>query len=619
MATRQAMSICDPFRRSGNYHPSIWTDERVQSLTSTSAVQREEKRETIKVLKEQTRNLILEKQQVAEQLQLIDHVQQLGLAYHFKDEFTDVLSRLHASLDKVSSQLKDDLHATALLFRLLRANGFSVSQDLFEVFRDEKGNFEARCENQIRGLLSLYEASYFEKDGEIMLKEAMDFATEQLKGFMEEGSVPEAGGLREQVAHALQIPLNWRLERVQHRWFIEACSGDDTVNPLLLEFAKLDFNLVQDMYKNGGPGSGLQRSCHFSETDYFENYLWALGFTYEPESWRCRMMETKAMCLITLIDDIYDVYGTLDELQLFTDAVYRWDLTAMDKLPEYMKLCFFALFNLVHEEGYQVMKEKGLDIVPGLKRRWGNQCKSYLEEAKWFHHGQTPKLEEYLENAWVSGSGPIILFNAYCVGKDLTRESLKIFSSYYEITRSASTLARLYNDMGTSMDELERGDVAKCIQCYMHNKGVSEEVTRREIRELMRKYWRELNGALSWDSPLEVYFKNVTVNINRTAQFFYQDRDGYVATILRSFASQEKPSVAVLQALNEELTQSLSSDPAASTSLQPSEPQAADAVATSTLIEPPTPSPADSTLPASLINLRLSHRPQDKCLLSLLL
>ncbi|KAG6511253.1 hypothetical protein ZIOFF_029310 [Zingiber officinale] len=484
MATRQAMSICDPFRRSGNYHPSIWTDERVQSLTSTSAVQREEKRETIKVLKEQTRNLILEKQQVAEQLQLIDHVQQLGLAYHFKDEFTDVLSRLHASLDKVSSQLKDDLHATALLFRLLRANGFSVSQDLFEVFRDEKGNFEARCENQIRGLLSLYEASYFEKDGEIMLKEAMDFATEQLKGFMEEGSVPEAGGLREQVAHALQIPLNWRLERVQHRWFIEACSGDDTVNPLLLEFAKLDFNLVQDMYK-----SELRDLS--------------------------RMMETKAMCLITLIDDIYDVYGTLDELQLFTDAVYRWDLTAMDKLPEYMKLCFFALFNLVHEEGYQ----------------WGNQCKSYLEEAKWFHHGQTPKLEEYLENAWVSGSGPIILFNAYCVGKDLTRESLKIFSSYYEITRSASTLARLYNDMGTSMDELERGDVAKCIQCYMHNKGVSEEVTRREIRELMRKYWRELNGALSWDSPLEVYFKNVTVNINRTAQFFYQDRDGYGKSI----------------------------------------------------------------------------------------
>ncbi|XP_042450148.1 terpene synthase 10-like [Zingiber officinale] len=534
MATRQAMSICDPSRRSGNYQPSIWTDERVQSLTGNSTVKREENRERINVLKEQTRNLIREKQQVAEQLQLIDHLQQLGVAYHFKDEIVEVLSRLHASLDHVSSQLKDDLHATALLFRFLRANGFSVSQDLFETFRDEIGNFEVRCENQIRGLLSLYEASYIEKEGETVLKEAMDFATEQLKEFMEEVSVPESGGLRDQVAHALQIPLNWRLERVQHRWFIEAFRGDDTINPLLLEFAKLDFNMVQDAYKSElrelsrwWSGLGLSEKLPFSRNRLTEGYLWTVGFTYEPDNRRCRLMDTKAICFITVIDDIYDVYGTLDELQLFTDVVDRWDLTAMDKLPEYMKLCFFALFNMVHEEGYWVMKEKGLDIVPGLKKEWGNLCKAYFEEAKWFHHVQTPKLQEYLENGWVSISNPIMLFNAYCMGKDLTGEALKKFPSYYHITRSCSTLARLYDDMGTSTDEIERGDVAKCIQCYMHEKGVSEEVARREIRELIRKYWRELNGSLGWDSPLEEYFKNIAINISRTAHFFYNDGDGY--------------------------------------------------------------------------------------------
>ncbi|XP_074560815.1 monoterpene synthase 7, chloroplastic-like [Curcuma longa] len=530
-----ATSHAAPLRRSGNYQPSIWTNERVQSLTNTSTVQQEEKRERINVLKEQTRNLIQEKQRVAEQLQLIDHLQQLGVAYHFKDEIAEVLSRLHASLDHVRWELKDDLHATALLFRLLRAKGFSVSQDLFETFRDEKGNFEARCENRIRGLLSLYEASYWEKEGESVLKEAMDFATEQLKALMEEGSIPEAGGLREQVAHALQIPLNWRLERVQHRWFIEACSGDNsTVNPLLLEFAKLDFNLVQDMYKSElrelsrwWSGLGLSEKLPFSRDRLTESHLWAVGFTYEPDNWRCRMIETKIICFITLIDDIYDVYGTLDELELFTDVVDRWDLTAMDKLPEYMKLCFFALFNMVHEEGYRVMKEKGLDIVPDLKRAWGNQCKSYLKEAKWFHHGQTPKLQEYLENGWVSISHPILLFNAYCASRDLTGEALKNYPSYYAITHSSGTLFRLYDDMGTSTDEIERGDVAKCIQCYMHEKGVSEEVARREIKELMRKYWRELNGSLSWNSPLEEYFKNVAINIPRSANFFYGNGDGF--------------------------------------------------------------------------------------------
>ncbi|XP_074560814.1 monoterpene synthase 7, chloroplastic-like [Curcuma longa] len=535
-STSATSHVVAPLRRSGNYPPNIWTEERVQSLTNTSTVQQEEKRERINVLKEQTRNLMIqEKQRVAEQLQLIDHLQQLGVAYHFKDEIADVLSRLHASLDHVRWELKDDLHATALLFRLLRAKGFSVSQDLFETFRDEKGNFEVRCENPIRGLLSLYEASFYEKEGESVLKEAMDFATEQLKALMEEGSVPEAGGLREQVAHALEIPLNWQLERVQHRWFIEACSsGDDTINPLLLEFAKHDFNLVQDMYKSElrelsrwWSGLGLSEKLPFGRDRLVENYLWAVGFTYEPDDWRCRMNETKSICFITLIDDIYDVYGTLDELQLFTDVVNRWDLTAMDKLPEYMRLCFFALFNFVHDEGYRVMKEKGLDIVPDLKRTWGNLWKASFQEAKWFHHDQTPKLEEYLGNGWVSISGPTILFNAYCTGKDLTEEALKSYPSYDQIIRFSSRLFRLLDDYGTSTDEVEKGDVAKCIQCYMHEKGVSEEVARGEIRELIKKYWRALNASLSWDSPVEEYFKNVAINIPRTAHFFYRDGDGY--------------------------------------------------------------------------------------------
>ncbi|KAG6511243.1 hypothetical protein ZIOFF_029300 [Zingiber officinale] len=498
-----------PLRRSGNYHPSLWTDKSVQSLTSTSTLQKEEERERINVLKEQTRKLIREKQQVAEQLQLIDHLQQLGLG----------------------AEGRSACHIAAL-----QAPENEWLLYLFERFRDEKGNFEARCENQIRGLLSLYEASYLEKEGETLLKEAMDFATKQLKGFLEEGSVPETGGLREQVAHALQLPLNWRLERVQHRWFIEACRGDDTINPpFLLEFAKLDFNLVQDMYKSElrelsrwWSGLGLVEKLPFFRDRLLENYLWTLGFTYEPESWRCRMIQAKSICLIALIDDIYDVYGALDELQPFTDAVYRWDLTAMDKLPEYMKLSFFALFNMVHEEGYRVMKETGLDVVPGLKREWRDQCKAFFEEAKWFHHGQTPKLNEYLENAWVSIGGPNILFNAYCMSKDLTGEALKFYPNYHEITRSSNILFRLYDDMGTFTDEIERGDVAKSIQCYMHEKGVSEEVARAKIRELMRKYWRELNASLSWDSPLEEYFMNIQVNIPRTAQFFYDhEGDGY--------------------------------------------------------------------------------------------
>ncbi|XP_042472075.1 uncharacterized protein LOC122054704 [Zingiber officinale] len=76
-----------------------------------------------------------------------------------------------------------------------------------------------------------------------------------------------------------------------------------------------------------------------------------------------------------------------------------------------------------------------------------------------------------------------------------------------------------------------------------------------------------------------------------------------VAAVLRSFASQEQPSVAVLQALNEELIQGLSSDPSASTGLQPLQPQTSDPTVASTLTASPALSHADSSL------LRVFDRP----------
>ena len=54
-----------------------------------------------------------------------------------------------------------------------------------------------------------------------------------------------------------------------------------------------------------------------------ENLLLTLGFAFEPQFSSYRRLGTKVNAFVTLIDDIYDVYGTLDELELFTDAVER--------------------------------------------------------------------------------------------------------------------------------------------------------------------------------------------------------------------------------------------------------------------------------------------------------
>lgn len=62
----------------------------------------------------------------------------------------------------------------------------------------------------------------------------------------------------------------------------------------------------------------------FARDRLMVHFLWTVGKVFEPQFGYCRRMLTEVNSLVTLIDDIYDVYGTLDELELFTDAVKRF-------------------------------------------------------------------------------------------------------------------------------------------------------------------------------------------------------------------------------------------------------------------------------------------------------
>ncbi|THU59404.1 hypothetical protein C4D60_Mb07t01810 [Musa balbisiana] len=91
------------------------------------------------------------------------------------------------------------------------------------------------------------------------------------------------------------------------------------------------------------------------------------------------------------------------------------DINAIDKFPEYMKMCLLAVFNTANDAAYRITEEKNLDILPYLKRAWGDLCKEYLVEAKWYHRGHVPKLSDNLDNAWMSISGRMFLTNAFCI------------------------------------------------------------------------------------------------------------------------------------------------------------------------------------------------------------
>ena len=78
-------------------------------------------------------------------------------------------------------------------------------------------------------------------------------------------------------------------------------------------------------------------------------------------------------------------------------------------------------------------------------------CKSYLLEAKWYYSGYTPSLQEYLDNAWVSISAPVILVHAFFyVLSPTTEEASHFLKEYLDIIRWSSMILRLADDLGTS-------------------------------------------------------------------------------------------------------------------------------------------------------------------------
>ena len=64
-----------------------------------------------------------------------------------------------------------------------------------------------------------------------------------------------------------------------------------------------------------------------------------------------------------------------------------------------------------------------------------------------------PNLEEYLKNAWITISSPVILMHSYLiVANPTTKEALECLEEYPKIIHWSSMILQLTNDRGTSTE-----------------------------------------------------------------------------------------------------------------------------------------------------------------------
>ncbi|OAY64179.1 Alpha-terpineol synthase, chloroplastic, partial [Ananas comosus] len=479
-------------------------------------------------LKENVKQLMYKEAEPAAKLKLVDTVQRLGMAYHFEEEIQDVLDSI--SIDKAKTIFKEDVLSMALLFRLLRENCFPVSQDLFSGFKEGESKFKSYLKGDTKGLLSLYEASYLAFEGEELLDEARIFAIKHLNE-LKPHLDPH---LRGDVAHALELPLHWRAPRLETRWFIDKYGKDEQIDPIVLQLAKLDFNKVQSIHQGElRRMSGWWRDIAFGEKLPFardrltECFFFATGIVYDPRLGYCREGLTKILAIITNLDDFYDIFGTLDELVLFTNAIERWDINAVEGLPEYMKVLYSTIYNTSNEMAYALLREGGVDALPYLRKTWHDLCKAFLVEAKWYHNGYKPTSQENLENGWMSSSGNVILVHAITLLREkVTKEVLQQLENYPVLVRSPSMIFRLCNDLATHTAEKKRGDAPTSIDCYMREHGSTEATACEAIRDLIINTWKKINEDAFVRCRFPRSFANAAMNLGRISHCIYQDGDG---------------------------------------------------------------------------------------------
>nr|GMD37792.1 isoprene synthase, chloroplastic-like [Ipomoea batatas] len=518
-------------RRSANYQPSSWSYDEYLVDTTTNDSKLRIQEDARKKLEEEVRNVLEDgKLETLALLELIDDIQRLGLGYKFRESTSTSLAMLKMSVGQEASN--SSLHSCSLYFRLLREHGFDITPDVFEKFKDENGKFKDSIAKDVRGLLSLYEASFLGFEGENILDEAREFTTMHLNNIKDKVNPRIA----EEVNHALELPLHRRVERLEARRRIQSYSKSGETNQALLTLAKIDFNTVQAVYQRDlqdvskwWKDTALADKLSFARDRLMESFFWAIGMSYDPQHSKSREAVTKTFKLVTVLDDVYDVYGSLDELEKFTAAAERWDVDAIKDLPDYMKLCYLSLFNTVNDLAYDTLKDKGETVIPIMKKAWADLLKAFLQEAQWIYNKYTPTFDEYLNNARFSVSGCVMLVHSYFTTQNITKEAIHSLENYHDLLIWPSIVFRLANDLSSSKAEIERGETANSITCYMNETGQSEEQAREHISKLIDECFKKMNKEMlaTSTSPFEKSFIETAINLARIALCQYQYGDAH--------------------------------------------------------------------------------------------
>ncbi|CAL5189472.1 unnamed protein product [Lathyrus oleraceus] len=393
-------------RNLADFHPNVWGEYFLQYASESIEVD-QNIRAQIETLKDEVRNMLLSKtENQLLRVKLIDSTCRLGVSYHFTHEIDDVLQHIHKScVENEEIIIEDNLCSITVLFRVMRQQGFRVSSNVFTKFKDEQGNFSKKLVIDVKGMLSLYEASHVMIHGEDILEDAQAFAATNLEAIVTQLNPY----LASQVKYTLKQALHKNLPRLEARHYISIYEKIPFHSEVLLTLAKVDFNMLQTLHqKEFGNickwwiGLDVPKNFSFARDRIVECCFWILAVYYEPQFSQARKMMTKLIAMLSIIDDTYDAYGTVDELELFSKEIERWDIKNLDDLPDCMKLIYRTVLKALEEIEQDMTKEGRLFTLKYYVKEFQMVVHAFMTEARWLYNNYVPTIEEYLNISKIS-------------------------------------------------------------------------------------------------------------------------------------------------------------------------------------------------------------------------
>ncbi|XP_064971656.1 (+)-germacrene D synthase-like [Musa acuminata AAA Group] len=272
--------------------------------------------------------------------------------------------------------------------------------DVFNKFKDEEGNLVSTVKDDPKGLLSLYNAACLRIHEETILDEAISFTRDQLASMLSDLTPP---------------------------WW-------------------------NDLF--------LSKNRSFARDRVVECYYWMLTVYFEPHYSRARVITTKVMTMTSILDDIYDLYSTLEESQLLTEAIQR-SVRAVDcaaiKAHNTVGGLKQDMDSAVFNNATLRMRLKVVEfsfIPTQLNTTAHNHLymkdlsEAYFEESKWSAQHCVPTLEKYLPISLISSTYPILECASFVgMGEIATKEAFEWITSFPKIVQAAAIIGHIMNDI----------------------------------------------------------------------------------------------------------------------------------------------------------------------------